>query len=90
MFAQEDIIYSSFAYRIEAIRILGKVLAVDFSIYASDSHDIETLEASLSSWLFCLPVSKQDFLSAEGKVDEMIFQAHMIFNACAFPQTILS
>lgn len=81
VFASEAIVHSSFAYRIEAIRLLGTVLALDRTIYGSDNHEVETVEASLSSWLLCLPTSKHEVLSIDGKLDEMLFQAHMIFNA---------
>lgn len=80
-FANDDIIGSSFAYRVEAIRILGTVLGVDRSMYAPNNDEFEAIAASLSSWLLCLPPSKREILDQEGKIDEMLFQAHMIVNA---------
>ncbi len=50
-------------------------------MYARDSNETETIEASLNSWLLFLPPAKRDVLSGGGKVDEMLFQAHMIINA---------
>lgn len=80
-FFSKDIVYSSFAYRVDAIRILGTILKLDRSIYARDSNDTEAIEASLNSWLLCLPAAKRELLDCEGKADEMLFQAHMIINA---------
>lgn len=80
MFAQEAVVHSSFAYRIEAIRLLGVVLAVDRSIHAKNSYDVDIAENKLRSWLLNLPASKHEVVSVDGKIDEMLFQAHMIFN----------
>lgn len=88
MFASKDTLHSSFAYRIEAIRLLGTVLGVDRSMYVSNGQDVEMVEASLGSWLLCLPASKHEILGIDGKLDEMLFQAHMIFNACAPPPSL--
>ena len=76
-----DIVHSSFAYRVEAVRILGTVLRLDRSIYTRDSKETAAIEASLKSWLLCLPPAKREVLNCEDKVDEMLFQAHMIMNA---------
>lgn len=65
----------------EAVRILGTVLQLDRSIYARDSNETAAVEASLNGWLLCLPLAKRDVPDREGKVDEMLFQAHMIINA---------
>jgi len=80
-FSSQDIVYSSFSYRVEAVRILGTILKLDRSTYARDSNEAEAIEASLNSWLLCLPRAKREVLSYGGKVDEMLFQAHMIINA---------
>ncbi|KAL6715497.1 hypothetical protein ACLMJK_006458 [Lecanora helva] len=72
---------SSFAYRIEAIRILGTILPLDLSPYTQDSIAIEAAEATLTSWHLSLPPSKRDILDSGGKIDEMLFQAYMIINS---------
>ena len=42
---------------------------------------ISRLDARLVAWRLHLPDSKKDFINAEGQLDEMIFQAHMITEA---------
>lgn len=80
-FFSQDIVHSSFAYRVGAVKILGTILQLDRSIYARDSNETVAVEASLNSWLLLLPPAKREILSCEGQVDEMLFQAHMIINA---------
>lgn len=80
-FFSQHIVHSSFAYRVEAVRILGTILQLDRSVYARDSNETTAVEASLNSWLLLLPPAKREVLSCEGQVDEMLFQAHMIINA---------
>jgi len=80
-FFSQDIVHSSFAYRVEAVRILGTILQLDRSIYAQDSNETAAIEASLNSSLLFLPPAKREILNCEGQVDEMLFQAHMIINA---------
>ncbi|KAI9806632.1 MAG: hypothetical protein M1825_006089 [Sarcosagium campestre] len=82
VFGNDTLFGSSFAYRIEAMRILGTILALNRSIYVRDGKEFEAIEASLSSWFVCLPPSKRQVLTYDGKVDEMLFQAQMIINAC--------
>ncbi|PWW72308.1 hypothetical protein C7212DRAFT_354685 [Tuber magnatum] len=70
-FAAEQIVFSSFAYRIDAVRILGQVLAA-----TSDAAD-----ASLVNWGLHLPDCKKELVGKDCRVDEMLFQAHMVINA---------
>lgn len=69
--------WSSFAYRVEAMRILSTVL--DVTNDASFSRS-ETAEASVSSYLLSLPTEKQDGLKDDGEVDEVMSCALMIIH----------
>ena len=80
-FATDNVVYSSFAYRIEAMRLLGTVLALGQPSSEDDSEQVEAVDASLTGWKLRLPSWKRDVLDADGKVDEVLFQAHMISNA---------
>ncbi|KAE8453374.1 hypothetical protein EG329_010235 [Mollisiaceae sp. DMI_Dod_QoI] len=79
-FDGKDFIYSSFTYRIAAIRNLGRVLA-SRQIMLPDLPTIDRIDAYLVNWRLHLPDSKKDFISHEGHLDEMLFQAHMITEA---------
>ncbi|EOD43637.1 putative c6 zinc finger domain-containing protein [Neofusicoccum parvum UCRNP2] len=79
-FADDDVEFSSFAYRIDSVRNLGKVLAVT-SIDVLDIRAIEGADAYLVNWALHLPNSKRETISRDGQLDHMLFQAHMIANA---------
>jgi hypothetical protein len=79
-FSETPLVYSSFAYRIEAIRVLGRVLAVGIGPDPNDPA-VEGADTCLINWGLNLPKEKSELLGPEGKVDEMLFQAHMVINA---------
>ncbi|KAL1962606.1 hypothetical protein VTN77DRAFT_9320 [Rasamsonia byssochlamydoides] len=70
--------FSSFAYRIEAVRILGMVLALGQSSELDSELQAETVDACLAGWFLHLPASRREPLLSNGRVDEMLFQAQMI------------
>lgn len=80
-FAKDEIAYSSFAYRIDAVRLIGKILALGDSPQECDSDYVEAIDAGLTSWILHLPPLKREVLDHEGKVDELLFHAHMIISA---------
>lgn len=79
-FDGRDFQYSSFTYRIAAIRNLGRVLASS-ALMLPDEPTIDRIDAHLVNWRLHLPDTKKDFINGEGQLDEMMFQAHMIIEA---------
>lgn len=79
-FASDTTVFSSFAYRVDAVRILGQVLAVG---QGNDPEDpkADAADASLVNWGLHLPESKKELVGQDRRVDEMLFQAHMVVNA---------
>jgi hypothetical protein len=73
-------VYSSYTYRIAAMRNMGHVLAAGPMILP-DEEVINRLDARLVAWRLHLPESKREFINADGQLDEMLFQAHMITEA---------
>lgn len=71
-----DTIFSSFTYRIAAIFNLARILAIPKPIFPDDPL-IKKADAYLVNWNLHLPPTKRIVIEG-GKVDEMIFQAHMI------------
>jgi hypothetical protein len=69
--------FSSFAYRIDAIRTLGKILKVQ-KTNLLDKAQVDRADTMLVNWALQLPTSKQEVTSRDGHVDEMLLQAHMI------------
>ena len=92
IFADEERDFSSSCYRIEAIRILGRVVAVQDMIEGQQDH-VESIDARVTSWFHHLPESKSELLRPDGSVDEMMFQATMIVNGASiylhFPRSDL-
>ena len=81
-FVGADLTYSSFTYRIAAIRNLGRVLASPArQMLVTDEPAIDRVDAYLVNWKLHLPESKKTAITNDGQLDEMLFQAHMISEA---------
>ena len=72
--------FSSFAYLIDATRILGTTLAAGDIANKSAYSFVKNAEANLMSWDLHLPRSKRDPVQSDGTVDEILFKAHMTKN----------
>ncbi|CAD0113543.1 unnamed protein product [Aureobasidium uvarum] len=79
LFADEEIQFSSFAYRIEAARILARVLSVAGT---QNEDQVQVVDNALAGWIHSLPQAKVDVVNVYNTVDEMLFQGHMIIH-CA-------
>ncbi|PYH99402.1 C6 transcription factor [Aspergillus ellipticus CBS 707.79] len=92
VFADEERDFSSFTYRIEAARILGRVVAIQ-DLIEGQQDQVEAIDARITSWFHHLPESKAELLRPDGTVDEMMFQATMIVNGSSiylhFPRSDL-
>ncbi|KAH9903560.1 hypothetical protein F4778DRAFT_780946 [Xylariomycetidae sp. FL2044] len=82
IFSGEELEFSSFAYRVASIRNLGKMMRLPPNAFPNDGN-VDRIESLLSNWRMHLPASKRDCLTKDCRVDEMMFQAHMINNACS-------
>jgi hypothetical protein len=73
--------FSSFAYRIDAVRLLGRVLAVTrmAHIVEGTSDTYAAVDSALAGWLHHLHPTKQHVVGRDGTVrDDVLFQAHML------------
>ncbi|KAE9365831.1 hypothetical protein N431DRAFT_418679 [Stipitochalara longipes BDJ] len=92
LFADDDIKYSSFCYRIEAVQILTRVLTLTG---AKDIHRgrVQAVDNTLAGWIHHLPPEKTEVIAAGGEVDEILFQAQMILQCASiilhFPRSNL-
>lgn len=50
-------------------------------IFGPEDENLARIEALLTNWRLHLPQSKRDALQADGRLDEMMFQAHMMMHA---------
>jgi hypothetical protein len=79
---EEEDKFSSFSYRIEAVRILARVLVLNGMGEPQRDH-LQAVENALISWANHLPPSKVDVVDAYGTVDEMLLQAHTTIHYAA-------
>ncbi|EGR49653.1 uncharacterized protein TRIREDRAFT_3605 [Trichoderma reesei QM6a] len=88
-FSSEDTVFSSFAYLIGGVRGMASAMARVLDLPASNASDsggpspkvLESVDSITEGWLLLLPESKRDIFSADGQVDELIFQAMMALHA---------
>jgi hypothetical protein len=78
MFDESNYSWSSFAYEVEAVRLLHNVLQSRSYDQTYSDAEVEALDASLSGFQLSLPPSKRDLAERDGKVDEVLFAAQMI------------
>lgn len=92
VFADEERDFSSYCYRIEAVRILGRVVAMQEMVEGQQDH-VEAIDARIASWFHHLPESKLELIRPDGSIDEIMFQATMIINGASiylnFPRSDL-
>ncbi|KAL1588605.1 hypothetical protein WHR41_02730 [Cladosporium halotolerans] len=73
--------FSSSCFRVEAVRLIGRVSALA-AADDTDPDNIQALDNALASWEYNLPPSSKDVVSASGEVDLMLFEARSIIS-CA-------
>lgn len=76
---EEELQFSSFSYRIDAARILARVLEVASSQEIPRDR-IQAVDNALAAWLYALQPGKTEIVNVYGESDEMLFQAHMIIH----------
>lgn len=78
-FVDEEIVFSSFSYRIEAVRLLERVLAITGS-HGVERERVQATDNALAAFLHHLPSSKREpeIVNMSGDIDGLMFQSHMI------------
>jgi hypothetical protein len=77
VYAEEELQFSSFCYRIEAVRILARALSIS-CVHEVQEEQVQAIDNALAAWRHNLAVGKTNIHDAFGQVDEMLFQAHML------------
>jgi hypothetical protein len=80
LFIDENAIFPSSTYRIDAIRLLQKVYQANHAS-PSESHLVVAADMHLKNWALHLPPSKKRPIGIGGNVDEVLYVAHMIISA---------
>lgn len=78
--AEKELSFSSFTYLIDAGRISGTVLAVGYETRKPFDPAVTTADTKLTNWQLHLPKAKEEVMDSNGKVDEIMFQAHLGIN----------
>ncbi|WPG98180.1 hypothetical protein R9X50_00096600 [Acrodontium crateriforme] len=81
LYQDDGYVYSSFCYRIEAIRILARVLAVTGDDL-TQPDDIQSVDNAIRGWRYHIPESKMGSISSCDEFDHLIFQGQIFIN-CA-------
>jgi hypothetical protein len=79
VFSDQPPIFSSFTYRIEAVRLLGRVLLIT-SAHGVHRDRVQAVDNALAAFTHHLPLSKSEpeIVNTYGEIDELMFQAHLI------------
>lgn len=73
--------FSSLCFRIDAIRIVGRVLKLA-ATGETNPDSVQAIDNAIASWDYNLPPSFKDVVSPSGEIDLMMFQA-CCFISCA-------
>jgi hypothetical protein len=79
-FYDETSSFTSFTYRILAARNINLLLNLDQTSYSDNTERVASFDLVLNNWFLHLPDNKKIPLDAEGRVDQMMYQAHLIAN----------
>lgn len=94
-FSNDDMMFSSFCYRIEAVQLLGRVLAIT-GTHAVHRDRVQAVDNALAAFIHHLPPSKSEpeIINTYGELDELMFQTHAIIQYAIillhFPRSDLS
>ena len=83
VFFNDELSWSSYAYKIEAMHIMSNVLALGPDTFATKQKEVESLDASISSFLLSVHAGQAQLAEREQRVDELLFGAHMIVHWAA-------
>lgn len=78
-FAEIEIVYSSIVYLYDIAKDVSHVMDMFLETGTFSDAMIERCDTRMAIWLSLLPASKKDPLLKDGRVDEIMFSAHMIY-----------
>ena len=81
-FSEDSFAYSSHAYAIEAMYIMGAIFQLGPDTFAITDPQVDAIDASISNFLLSLPPSKREVHpdSHTNLLDESLLLAHMLLN----------
>jgi hypothetical protein len=82
-FSEDAYPWSSFAYKVEATRIMHAILQLSPDGISVKNAQVEAIDSSISSFLLSLPPEKREVVERHSTIDEVLFGAHMIIQWAA-------
>ncbi|EWG55445.1 hypothetical protein FVEG_13443 [Fusarium verticillioides 7600] len=81
-FDSEDVVFSSFAYLIGAVRCAAQVICMSPKRATREHSEaiIQSADSAFDAWLLLLPKDKKPVLKTDGTIDELMFQAHLLIH----------
>ena len=76
--ADFEVVYSSLVYLYDVGTVVTYVMKSILATGTFDEALSTAVDAKVAAWQSLLPSCKKDPLRADGKVDEIMFQAHLI------------
>ncbi|KAF2025557.1 nicotinate-nucleotide diphosphorylase [Setomelanomma holmii] len=77
-FEEVEIIYSSVVYLYDMVKVVASVMDMFLETGTFGETMIERCDTKLAIWTSLLPTCKKDPLRKDGRIDEVMFTAHMI------------
>jgi hypothetical protein len=81
-FDSEDVVFSSFAYLIGAVRCAAQVICMSPRLATREHSEaiIQSADSAFDAWILLLPKDKKPVLKVDGTIDELMFQAHLLIH----------
>jgi hypothetical protein len=81
-FDSSNTTFSSFAYLIGAVRCAVAAVASAPKVpeHSASPDIVQAADAMVDGWLLLLPKDEKPVMTKSGKIDELMFQAHMLIH----------
>jgi hypothetical protein len=79
-FSDEEIVFSSFTYLVDVMRIASSVMNINLEDRQPGDGVLASADAKFVNWALFLPKCKQELVRDDQSVDETMFFAHLILN----------
>jgi hypothetical protein len=81
-FFEEEVTFSSFAYLIGAVRCAAFAISTSpkNATKQDSEHMIQSADSVIDAWTLLLPRAQKPVMKKDGRIDELMFQAHMLIH----------
>ncbi|PYH63708.1 putative C6 transcription factor [Aspergillus vadensis CBS 113365] len=81
-FIPDDVHFSSFAHLIGAVQCAASAISITPKVATVEDsmHLIQAVDCGLDGWRLLLPTEQKNVIKANGDIDELLFQAHLLIH----------